>query len=77
MEYISEIVTLGLIFGVPALIFLWAAVSVIRFRKRDRQDKQQCRSRKIMLILSVSAAGIMGVSILVLLILLMQSLAHM
>lgn len=76
-ETVCEILTLGLIFGIPALIFLWAGISFVRYRKRDRQNEQQCRSRKAMLIISAAAAGIMAAAIIALMILLMLAAAHM
>ena len=70
-------VMMGLFFAIPVAVLIWFVVSLVLYLRRDPQDAELSRRRKILLIVSAVILGIIVLAIVAFWILLMIAIANM
>lgn len=74
---LAEYIFIILFFAIPLGVLIWFLISLVRYRIRDPENSEQCRARKLSLILSSIILGVFVLSFVVLMLLIMLSIAHM
>ena len=68
---------MGLFSAIPVAVLIWFVVSLVLYLRRDPQDDELSRRRKILLIVSAVILGIIVLAIVAFWILLMIAIANM
>lgn len=74
---IEELLAYAIILGVPGLVSLFFAISIIKFFTTDKEDTVKRSIWKILLIIASALQVILVISVIALIILLMTAMSHM
>ncbi len=76
-EIMIGILSYAVIFGIPAASLIWLIVSVIRYLKVPKSDKELRKKRQLHLIISAIVFAVLLFAILAIFILFAMAMSHM